>query len=98
MKTEHWNLEEIPYETNDAAGGWYLHFDPTGDATDAVLYMSKANVTPDQAHRIAASLDLLKALAPQLDRRDLRRVLEGNADADWPTPPSWVELSQSITV
>ena len=44
------------------------------------------------------ALDLLKALAPQLDRRDLRRVLEGNAEADWPTPPSWVELSQTITV
>ena len=44
------------------------------------------------------ALELLKALAPQLDRRDLRRVLEGNADADWPTPPSWVELSQTITV
>ena len=44
------------------------------------------------------ALELLKALAPQLDRRDLRRVLEGNAQADWPTPPSWVELSQTITV
>ena len=44
------------------------------------------------------ALDLLKALAPQLDRRDLRRVLEGNAEPDWPTPPSWVELSQTITV
>jgi DNA-binding transcriptional LysR family regulator len=44
------------------------------------------------------ALELLKALAPQLDRRDLRRVLEGNAEANWPVPPSWVELSQTITV
>lgn len=44
------------------------------------------------------ALELLKALAPQLDRRDLRRVLEGNAEAVWPTPPTWVELSQTITV
>ena len=44
------------------------------------------------------ALELLKALAPQLDRRDLRRVLEGNADAAWPTPPQWRELSQAITL
>lgn len=44
------------------------------------------------------ALALLYGLAPQLDRRDLRRVLEGNLEADWPTPPSWVELSQPITV
>jgi DNA-binding transcriptional LysR family regulator len=43
------------------------------------------------------ALELLKALAPQLDRRDLRRVLEGNAVANWPAPPTWSELSQSIT-
>lgn len=44
------------------------------------------------------ALALLHGLAPQLDRRDLRRVLEGNQDAHWPTPPYWVELSQPITV
>jgi LysR family transcriptional regulator, cys regulon transcriptional activator len=44
------------------------------------------------------ALELLKALAPQLDRRDLRRVLEGNIEAAWPPPPSWVELSQTISV
>lgn len=41
---------------------------------------------------------LLHALAPQLDRRDLRRVLEGNLEPQWPTPPGWAELSQTITV
>ena len=44
------------------------------------------------------ALALLHGLAPQLDRRDLRRVLEGNQSPDWPTPPHWVELSQPITV
>jgi DNA-binding transcriptional LysR family regulator len=44
------------------------------------------------------ALELLKALAPQLDRQDLRCVLEGNAQAAWPTPPSWQALAQSITL
>jgi DNA-binding transcriptional LysR family regulator len=44
------------------------------------------------------ALALLHALAPQIDRRDLRRVLEGNLEADWPAPPTWAELSQPITV
>ena len=35
------------------------------------------------------ALALLHALAPQVDRRDLRRVLEGNLEADWPLPPAW---------
>lgn len=43
-------------------------------------------------------VELLHAIAPQLDRRDLRRVLEGNVEPQWPAPPSWVELSQSITL
>lgn len=44
------------------------------------------------------ALALLHALAPQLDRRDLRQVLEGNLEPRWPEPPEWVELSQSSTV
>ncbi len=44
------------------------------------------------------ALALLHALAPQIDRRDLRRVLEGNQEAAWPVPPTWRELSQPITV
>ena len=44
------------------------------------------------------AVELLHVLAPQLDHRDLRRVLEGNQAPHWPTPPTWVELSQSITV
>ena len=43
------------------------------------------------------ALSLLHGLAPQLDRRDLRRVLEGNQEANWPQPPGWAELAQSIT-
>src|SRR3546814_17881017 len=44
------------------------------------------------------ALALLHGLAPQLDRRDLRRVLEGNQAPDWPVPPRWVELSTPNTV
>ncbi|MFC3551045.1 LysR family transcriptional regulator [Lysobacter cavernae] len=43
------------------------------------------------------ALALLHGIAPQLDRRDLRRVLEGNLEASWPPAPSWHELSQPIT-
>ena len=44
------------------------------------------------------ALELLHVLAPQIDKRDLRKVVEGNLEANWPTPPSWTELSQPITV
>ncbi len=40
---------------------------------------------------------LLLALAPQLDRHELQRTVAGNQAANWPPPPSWVALSQSIT-
>jgi len=43
------------------------------------------------------ALELVHVLAPQIDKRDLRRVLDGNQQADWPTPPSWEELTQTIT-
>jgi DNA-binding transcriptional LysR family regulator len=35
------------------------------------------------------SLDLLLALAPQLDRIDLRRALEGVQAPNWPMAPAW---------
>ena len=35
------------------------------------------------------ALALLHGLAPQIDPRDLRRVLEGNLTPDWPRPPRW---------
>jgi len=44
------------------------------------------------------ALALLHALAPQVDRRDLRRVLEGNLEPDWPPAPAWAELGQSISM
>ena len=44
------------------------------------------------------ALELLKTLAPQLDRRDLRRALEGNGEARWPQAPAWADLGQGITV
>ena len=41
------------------------------------------------------ALSLLHRMAPQLDRRDLRRVLEGNQGAEWPAPPHWGEPLQA---
>ena len=38
------------------------------------------------------ALSLLHWLAPQLDRRDLRRVLDGNQAAAWPVPPTRAPL------
>lgn len=43
------------------------------------------------------ALDLVNALAPQIDRRDLRQVMDGNRDPDWPPPPTWEALTQTIT-
>ncbi|MFC5569690.1 LysR family transcriptional regulator [Lysobacter yangpyeongensis] len=43
------------------------------------------------------TLELLHALAPQIDPRDLQRVLAGNQEADWPEPPNWSELSETLS-
>ncbi|MBB4126932.1 DNA-binding transcriptional LysR family regulator [Xanthomonas translucens] len=43
------------------------------------------------------ALELVHVLAPQIDTRDLRRVMEGNQEPDWPIPPTWEELTQTIT-
>lgn len=43
------------------------------------------------------ALELLLALAPQLDRSDLKRAVAGHDTPTWPVPPTWVELSQAIT-
>ena len=44
------------------------------------------------------ALALLHGVAPQIDRRDLRRVIEGNMEPSWPTPPTWRDLSQPISL
>lgn len=43
------------------------------------------------------ALELVHVLAPQIDKRDLRRVLDGNQEANWPVPPTWESLTQTIT-
>ncbi len=43
------------------------------------------------------ALELLLALAPQLDRADLKRAVAGHDSPVWPAAPTWVELSQAIT-
>ncbi|MDI9248111.1 LysR family transcriptional regulator [Stenotrophomonas sp. RS-48] len=44
------------------------------------------------------ALELVHVLAPQIDPRALRRVLDGNQVAAWPLPPTWESLTQTITV
>lgn len=44
------------------------------------------------------TLALLLALAPQLDRDDLRRVIAGDQPPAWPHPPSWTALGQAISM
>ena len=39
------------------------------------------------------ALALLNGLAPQIDPRDLRRILEGNQPPLWPEPPRWKAAS-----
>jgi DNA-binding transcriptional LysR family regulator len=41
------------------------------------------------------ALDLIAQLAPHIDRRDLVRVVQGAASADWPSPPHWRDLLAS---
>ncbi|MGH8163016.1 MAG: CysB family transcriptional regulator, partial [Rhodanobacteraceae bacterium] len=42
------------------------------------------------------ALQLLQALAPQLDRHDLRRAVAGHAEPAWPAPPNWSDLRRAI--
>ncbi|KAF1689890.1 LysR family transcriptional regulator [Pseudoxanthomonas koreensis] len=44
------------------------------------------------------ALELVNVLAPQIDKRDLRRVIDGNQEPDWPEPPSWELLTQPISL
>ena len=79
-----WDLEEVPFhqfpnETNDPAGGWYLHFEREPD--HEVLYMSKSNVSEKQAKLIAAAPELLQALRCAL--ADLEGSLAGYGEHDW---------------
>ena len=43
------------------------------------------------------ALELVHVLAPQIDKRDLRRALDGNQAPVWPEPPTWESLTQTIT-
>jgi len=66
-------------------------------APDAIPECTAWAVLPRERVLRDYTIDLLVALAPQLDRHDLRRILAGNQIAQWPAPPTWTELSQAIT-
>ncbi len=40
------------------------------------------------------TLTLAELIAPQLDRRDLRRALAGELPASWPVPPPWRDVAE----
>jgi len=84
-------LAEMALTPEDAAD---LRVLPAGDLfpiCTAWVVMRRDRVLRDYA------LELLQELAPQLDRRDIRRVLDGSATADWATPPTWQELNRPAT-
>jgi len=66
-------------------------------APDAVPECIAWAVLPRERVLRDYALELVHVLAPQIDKRDLRRVLDGNQEAGWPPPPSWEELTQTIT-
>jgi hypothetical protein len=35
-----------------------------------------------------------RLVAPQIDEAELRRVVAGHAEPNWPAPPLWSELQQ----
>ncbi|HWI24557.1 MAG TPA: LysR family transcriptional regulator [Lysobacter sp.] len=67
-------------------------------APDAVPSCIAWAVLPRERVLREYALELLLAVAPQLDRRDLRRVVEGNQEPAWPAPPTWTTLGQAITI
>jgi DNA-binding transcriptional LysR family regulator len=66
-------------------------------APDAVPECTAWAVLPRERVLRDYTVDLLVALAPQIDRHDLRRVIAGNSPPQWPQAPTWTELSQAIT-
>jgi DNA-binding transcriptional LysR family regulator len=66
-------------------------------APDALPECTAWAVLPRERVLRDYAVRLLQELAPQLDRHDLRRAIAGHATPEWPRPPTWVELSQTIT-
>ena len=58
-------------------------------APDAIPECTAWAVLPRERVLRDYTVELLVALAPQLDRHDLRRTLAGNQNAQWPAPPTW---------
>jgi LysR family transcriptional regulator, cys regulon transcriptional activator len=55
-------------------------------------------VLPDDRLARSYVLDLILDIAPQLDRVDITRGLNGSASYSAKTPPTWLELSQSYSL
>lgn len=84
-------LAEMALTPEDAADLRVLPADGLFPTCTAWVVLRRDRVLRDYA------LELLQELAPQLDRRDLRRVLDGSITADWAVPPSWQQLTRPTT-
>lgn len=62
-----------------------LALPPPPEIPECIAY----GVLPEQRVARDYTLALLRAIAPQLDRHDLRRAANGAAFPTWPAPPPW---------
>ena len=78
-------LAEMALTPEDAIDLCALATDDLLPQCTAWLVFARDRVQRDYA------LELIKALAPQFDLRDVRRALKGELPASWPAPPHWRE-------
>lgn len=76
-------VAELAIEAKDHDDFCVLPADPALPACISWALLPSGRVARDY------TLDLIRLLAPQLDTRDIRRVLEGSSVAEWPTPREW---------
>lgn len=77
----------------------------TGEDTDLVALPAPATIPECTAWAVLPrervlrdyTIELLHTLAPQIDPRDVQRVLAGNQEAAWPKPPAWSELGTVLS-
>jgi len=81
-------LAEMAMTPDDSIDLRVLQADGLFPECTAWLVLRRDRVLRDYA------LALVELVAPQIDGRELRRVLAGNAPAQWPAPPSWRELHE----
>jgi len=82
-------LAEMAFTAEDAQDLVALDIGTLLPSCTTWLVMARDRVQRDYA------LQLARALAPQLDVRDLRRALNGEPPERWPDPPHWRERAKA---